>query len=104
MQVQSVRATLAAVADHCDRLTQAGWAVDFVVDLHALLLMTTGPERTTSWTPCLLNSSTKSPTSVPSPANSTVVPAGLLWTTFALPAIRPTQSAADLGASTDSPL
>src|SRR6266446_1538041 len=67
---------LAAVADHRDRLTQAGWAVDFVVDLHALLLMTTGPERTTSWTPCLLNSSTKSPTSVPSPANSTVVPAG----------------------------
>src|SRR5437879_4835440 len=83
VQVQRVRATLAAVADHRHRLAQPLRQVDFVVDLHSVLLITTGPERTTSTMPCRGSSSTKSPTSSASPENSTVVPSGPVDRTFA---------------------
>src|SRR5258708_7324879 len=82
-QVQRVGAALAAVADHRNRLTQRRRAVFVVMDLHAVLLMTTGPERATSSTPWFSSSSMKSPTSLPSPANSTVVPSGPESSTFA---------------------
>src|SRR6202162_4886753 len=60
-----------------------------VVDLHAVFLMTTGPERATSSTPWCSSSSMNSPTSLPSPANSTVVPSGPESSTFAPLATRP---------------
>src|SRR5207237_6182012 len=83
VQVQRVRATLAAVADHRHRLAQPLRQVDFVVDLHSGLLITTAPERTASTIPCRASSLTKSPTSSASPENSTVVPSGPVARTFA---------------------
>src|SRR5207253_10436679 len=74
VQVQRVRAALRAVTDHRHRLAERRRAVDFVVDLHSLFLITTGPERTTSTIACRASSLTKSATWSASPENSTVVP------------------------------
>src|SRR5438445_450809 len=103
-KVQRVSASLAAVADHRHRLAKVGRAVALVMDLHAVLLITTGPERTTSLTPCRFNSSTNSPTSPPSPANSTVAPVALLCRSFAPFSSSPERSDAATRATTSSRL
>src|SRR5579864_7562247 len=101
-QVEGVGAALAAVADDRHRLVEPGRAVDLVVDLHAVLLITTGPDRTTSTTPCLNSSSTKSPTSFLSPANSTVVPPGPDSRTLAPRLTRPATWGSENSATTSS--
>src|SRR5207248_2189610 len=83
VQVQRVRATLRAITDHRHRLAERRRAVEFVVDLHSLFLITTGPERTTSTIPCRASPFTKSATLSASPENSTVVPSDPVDRTFA---------------------
>src|SRR5260370_33104506 len=60
VQVQRVRAALAAVTDHRNGLAEVRRTVGVVVDLHAGLLITTRPERTRSAIPCRRSPSTNS--------------------------------------------
>src|SRR5260370_37102371 len=104
VQVQRVRAALAAVTDHRNGLAEVRRTVGVVVDLHAVLLITTGPERTTSTIPCRVSSSTNSPTSSAPPENSTVVPSGPLDRTFPPRCKRASTPAAATVATTSSRL